>query len=194
MRCLRDAAHVQWRVPKNRYHLSLLLLFLLIGTPSLRVQGQTVVAQDSATNAAYNTGFGNSNSGTGFGAWSYSGVSGTGVFAGRYISATNTNGTVSGISGFTGRAWALFANPTNSGAFASVARGISNGLGVGQIFSFRWGLNFDSGTASGSKGFRLLAGGTNSNNAVLTLSMANSAQIRANGALLTTNYGSPTVS
>ena len=190
MRYLRDAAHVQWRVSKNRYHLSLLLLFLLIGTPSLRVQGQTVIAQDSATNAAYNTGFGDSNSGTGFGAWSYSGVSGTGVFAGRYISATNTNGTVSGISGFTGRAWALFANPTNSGAFASVARGISNGLGVGQIFSFRWGLNFDSATASGSKGFRLLAGGTNSNNAVLTLSMSNSAQIRANGAVLTTNYGS----
>ena len=188
MKCLRDVARVQRRVPKNRCHLGLLLLVLLIVSPLWRAQGQTVVAQDSATNAAYNAGFGNSNSGTGFGAWSYSGTSGTG-FAGRYISATNTNGTVSGISGFTGRAWALFANPTNSGAYASVARGISNGLGVGQIFSFRWGLNFDSAAASGSKGFRLLAGGTNSNNAVLTLSMSNNAQIRANGALLTTNYG-----
>lgn len=169
---------------------TLVVALLAVGFFGADVQGQTVIAQDSATNAAYNTGFGNSNSGTGFGPWSYSGFSGTGISAGRYISNTNTNGTAGGMSGFTGRAWALFANPTNSGAFASVARTISNGLAVGQVFSFRWGLNFDSAAANGNKGFRLLAGGTNVTNTLLNLSMSNSPVLRINGAQLTAIYGS----
>ena len=168
---------------------SISLWLFCLGSPTIGY-GQ-IVANDSATNSAYNGGWGTgTNGGTGFGAWQISSANGTGI-AGRFIATTNSGGTIAGISGFVGnKAFGLYAKSTNSGAAVYANRTISNGLAVGQVFRFRWGLNFDSGATNGVKGFRLYAGGTNSTNTLLDLSMSNSPAVMINGSRLTSsNYG-----
>lgn len=181
---------------------------------SLASSSVTTVASDVATNAAYNSAWTNgANAGTGFGPWqlatatpAYTATNVTTNVTGGVTNLTtntfSTNGSVStfvgsvqsngftlgNMGGFVGKAWGLQAEPLNSGAVAAATRLISNGLAVGQILSFRWGLNYDS-SVNGDKGFRLYGGGTNSNNILLQLSMGGSPTLRINDSELTTSYG-----
>lgn len=94
-----------------------------------------------------------SNGGTGFLAWTISATPGTG-FAGSFIGDPS----FAGVTGMSTNSFGLFANPGGSGATVTVARGMSNALGVGDTFSFQWGINWDSDV--GNKGFNLAVGGT----------------------------------
>ena len=51
----------------------------------------------------------------------------------------------------------MYANPTNSGAFANADRSFTSAMSVGDTFSFQWGINWDSGTG-GNKGFNIYTG------------------------------------
>jgi hypothetical protein len=109
------------------------------------------IASDNGGN--YGSGWTNgANGGTGFLAWNVSVTPGTG-FAGAFIGEP----TNAGIVGMSSTSFGLFANPGGSGASATVSRGLSNALAVGDTFSFQWGINWDSDV--GNKGFNLFSGG-----------------------------------
>ena len=48
-------------------------------------------------------------------------------------------------------------NPPSSGAYVDADRSFNNPLGIGDSFSFQWGINWDSG--AGAKGFNIYSGG-----------------------------------
>lgn len=109
------------------------------------------IASDNGGN--YGGGWTNgANGGTGFLGWNISATPGTG-FAGSFIGDPN----FAGVTGMSTTSFGLFANPGGSGATVTVARGMSNALGVGDTFSFQWGINWDSDV--GNKGFNLFSGG-----------------------------------
>jgi hypothetical protein len=121
-----------------------------------------------------------SNGGTGFGAWTLSSSGGTGGFAGAFL-GNPSDADISGMpTNSNSRSFALYAN-TSSGSFVNAERGFSKPLGVGDSFSFVWGINWDSGSG-GNKGFSIYSGGTsgaeliNVNNAgssVITINRTN---------------------
>jgi hypothetical protein len=119
--------------------------------------GATAKAQITGNDTAANYGGGwttGSNGGTGFGNWtitSNSGTGGAGVFTG--------NASAAGISGMADPSFGLYANPDGSGAYVTAARSFQNPLSVGQVFSFKWGNNWDSG-GSGNKGFTISSNGS----------------------------------
>jgi hypothetical protein len=133
---------------------------------------------DSASNVAYSSGWTTgSNGGSGFGTWTITANSGTSGFAGSLIG----DPTSAGITGMSTTSFVLYANPSGSEAFANADRSFANPLGVGESFSFQWGIHFDSG-ASGNKGFNLYSGGTggaqlininNGGNSDITINSAN---------------------
>jgi len=142
---------------------------------------------DNASN--YTTGSGwitGSNGGSGFGAWALTSSGGTG-FAGTFIGDPADGG----ISGMSTTSFGLYANPLGSGAFAIAERGFANPLGVGDSFSFQWGINFDSGSDSvnvGNKGFSLYSGGTGGVE-LINLNNAGSSDITINGNNVGFGYG-----
>ena len=107
---------------------------------------------DNAGNygGGWNTG---SNGGSGFGAWTLSSSGGTGGFAGSFIGDPSS----AGITGMSATSFGLYAKPPGSGAFVNVDRSFNNPLGIGDSFSFQWGINWDSG--AGAKGFNIYSGG-----------------------------------
>jgi hypothetical protein len=121
------------------------------------------ILSDDASNygGGWNTG---SNGGSGFGAWTLNSSNGSGGFGGTFISSlSNTDHPLSvGITGMANTSFALYANATGSDAFASASRNFANPLGVGDSFSFQWGINWESGSA-GNKGFNIFAGPTKIN-------------------------------
>lgn len=131
------------------------------------------VAQDAATNYPGGNWPIGANGGQGFQPWAGTSSNGTGA-AGRFIG----NPAGAGIGGMSTNAFGLFANPTSSGSFANVQRGLSNALAVSDTLSFQWGINFDSGSG-GNKGFSLFAGASelinvnNGGNEVITLNGTN---------------------
>jgi hypothetical protein len=81
-----------------------------------------------------------SNGGTGFGAWTLSSSGGTGGFAGAFL-GNPSDADISGMpTNSNSRSFALYAN-TSSGSFVNAERGFSKPLGVGDSFSFVWGIN-----------------------------------------------------
>ncbi len=79
----------------------------------------------------------------------------------------------------------FFANPIGSGANAEVSRSLEAALGVGDTFSFQWGLNFDSDDAGSNRGFNLLGGAEQ----LININMGNSAVLTINGNPMFTEYG-----
>ena len=65
-------------------------------------------------------------------------------------------------------------------------RGFANPLGVGDSFSFQWGINFDSN--GGNKGFSIYSGGT-SGAELINLNNAGSSAITINGTDVGFGYG-----
>jgi hypothetical protein len=132
------------------------LLLSTISAVSISVGSNAfaLIANDNAGN--YSGGWTNgANGGIGFLPWSINVNQGTNFFAGNFIgSPTNA-----GITSFGTQAFGLYANPSSTNnPFASVDRGFSSAMSVGDTFSFQWAVNWDSG--GGSKGFNLYSGGT----------------------------------
>ena len=138
---------------------------------------------DSASDSAYADGWATGdNGGTGFGAWALTSSGGTG-FAGTFTGDPADGG----ISGMSTTSFGLYANDIGSGAFAIAERGFANPLGVGDSFSFQWGINFDSGIG-GNKGFSLYSGGTGGFE-LINLNNAGSSDITINGNNVGFGYG-----
>lgn len=111
-----------------------------------------LVASDNAGN--YSGGWTNgANGGTGFQAWSLSSGAGTGA-AGWFIGDPSSGG----IGGMATNSFGLFANTNGTGAFVNADRAFSSAMSVGDVLSFQWSINFDSGS-DGNKGFNLYTGG-----------------------------------
>lgn len=111
-----------------------------------------LIANDVASNYTTATWTNGANAGSGFTAWSLS--SGGGGFSGFFVSDPSTG---AGISGMPTSSFGMYANPTNSGAFANADRSFTSAMSVGDTFSFQWGINWDSG-AGGNKGFNIYTG------------------------------------
>ena len=155
-----------------------------VGANVITVSGTTAdgagaTQQDAADNYAGGWADG-ANQGSGFGPWTFNHTQGTG-FAGTFIG----NPALAGISGFGTNAFGFYANPPASGANAEVRRSFASALAAGAVFSFDWGVNWDSDAAGSYRGFSLLAGETE----LVYINMANSAAISINGGPLFTNYG-----
>jgi autotransporter-associated beta strand protein len=125
---------------------------------------------DHAGNYPGGTWTNGSNGGTGFGAWTIaSNNNNASRFAGNFVG----NPTAAGITGMSSTSFGLYANPLGSGAFVNAERNFANPLGVGDSFSFQWGINWDSN--GGNKGFSLYSGATelinvnNGSNADITI-------------------------
>jgi hypothetical protein len=120
------------------------------------------------------------NGGFGFQPWTIVASNGTGGFAGHFIG----NPAEAGISGMNTNSFGMFANPTNSGCFVNVGRGLSNSLPINGTLSFQWGINFDSG-AGGNKGFSVFSG----TNEIINVNNAASEVITLNGVNVGFGYG-----
>lgn len=117
-----------------------------------------------------------SNEGSGFGAWEIM-VSGS---AGTFI-GNPADGEVNGLGT---EAFGMYAN--GSDTFAEAKRSFGSALNVGDTFSMKWGINFDSGTnAYANKGFNLLAGETE----LININNGGSAAITIDGTPMFANYG-----
>ncbi len=128
------------------------LLLSLTAVFALALTSRAQLALDTGAN--YGAGWTNgANGGYGFLAWEISAAQGSG-FAGNFIG----DPFLAGIGGMATNSFGLYANPTNSGATVTVARGMSNAMAVGDTFSFQWAVNWDSD--GGDKGFNLFSGGT----------------------------------
>jgi fibronectin-binding autotransporter adhesin len=138
-------------------------------------RAQFTFATDNTGNSAYSDGWQNGdNGGSGFNAWSLT-TSGGGA-AGFF----NANPADKGISGMSNPSWGMYGN---TGAAANADRSLSTAMGVGDAFSFQWGINFDTG--AGNKGFSLFVGGTE----VVNVNNGNSSAITFNGSNVGFNYG-----
>ena len=158
------------------------LLIAAVASIALSSGAFALEASDNAGNAAYSDGWlAGDNGGTGFGAWTFNNSAGTGS-AGVFIG----NPSSAGISGMSATSFGFFANPLGSGANAEVARTFSSALSVGDTFSFQWGLNWDSDSATSNRGFSLLSGGTE----LINFNMNNSSTINVNGNPMFTQFGS----
>ena len=125
-----------------------------------------------------------SNGGTGFGAWTLSSSGGTGGFAGAILGNPSA---AAGISGMPTNSFGLYANPLGSGSFVNAERGFSKPLGVGDSFSFVWGINWESGSG-GNKGFNIYTGGT-SGTELINVNNAGSEAITIKGTNVGFGYG-----
>jgi hypothetical protein len=125
-----------------------------------------------------------SNGGTGFGAWTFTSSGGTNGFAGAILGNPSA---AAGISGMPTNSFGLYANPLGSGSFVNAERGFSKPLGVGDSFSFVWGINWDSGSG-GNKGFNIYTGGT-SGTELINVNNGGSEAITINGTNVGFGYG-----
>ena len=132
------------------------LAFLIVATQSNHAQ--TIVASDNAGDPAYNSGWApGSNGGTGFGAWSLPGSTGTpgtnnvagfnGAFTGSATGFSNYSSIYT-----SGKAFSIYAGDNGgSGAFQDASRPFSLALASGQTFTHSIAFSFDNG----NKGFDL---------------------------------------
>lgn len=152
---------------------------------ALALSSQISFAQIASDNAGnYGSGFTNgANGGSGFGSWQINSSAGSGA-AGTFIAGSNPGG----ITGMGAQSFGFYANPNNSGAFVTANRSFSSGgLTNGQTFSFKWGVNYDSGV-EGNKGFSLFRGGT-SGAELVNINNGGSQDITLNGANVNFGYG-----
>ena len=154
---------------------------IIVQGSSTTAGGIATNAFDSASDAAYSSGWTNGNNGgSGFLGWVFNHSQSTG-FAGVFIG----DPAAAGISGFSTNAFGFYANPVDSGANAEVSRSFGTAMSTGSTFSFSWGLNWDSDSAASYRGCSLLAGDTE----LLYINMANSATLSIMGSPMFTNYG-----
>jgi hypothetical protein len=140
------------RKPMKSKSLTSFALASTLALASVSSLNAATIFTDNASNygGGWNTG---SNGGSGFGAWTLTSSGGTGGFAGSFIG----DPTSAGITGMSTSSFGLFANPSGSGAFVDADRSLANPLGIGDSFSFQWGINWDSD--GGNKGFNIYSGG-----------------------------------
>jgi len=140
------------------------------------------IATDNAGN--YSGGWTDgSNGGSGFSPWVLTAGTGTGGFGGNFIGDPSS----AGITGMGSQAFGLFANPSGSGAFSTADRSFTTPLAAGNILSFEWSINFDSGS-SGNKGFNLYTGAPGSGE-IVNVNNAGSSAITFNGTDIGFGYG-----
>jgi hypothetical protein len=138
-------------------------------------------AADSALNYSGNwTNGSNLSFGSGFGNWTFNSSNGSGA-AGTFLG----NPASAGIAELPTESFGLYANPGDSGAFVDARRELSAPLTAGEALAFDWGINFDSNTANGSKGFIVLVG----TEEVVNVFNGNSGNITVNGVDSGFNYG-----
>jgi PEP-CTERM motif len=159
-------------------------LFVACASIAIPLQAQAQIASDNASNAAYSGAVwtDGSNGGTGFGGWGITNTPGFGGSAGTFIG----NPSSAGISGMSATSFGFYANPLGSGANAEASRGMNTALQNGQTFSFQWGLNWDSDSATSFRGFKLKAVGSE----LININMSNSAVLKINGSDMFTQMGS----
>jgi autotransporter-associated beta strand protein len=134
---------------------------------------QFIFATDNADNYGGNWTPG-SDGGSGFGGWGFS----TGANSGSFLGNPAGNGISNTGMGTT--AFGMFATGTG---YADRSRGFDVGMGIGDVFTFDWGMNWDAN--GGAKGFDLKAGGTK----LFTINNGGSSTITVNGAAADANYG-----
>lgn len=150
-------------------------------TLALCHQSHALLASDNGGN--YGGGWTNgANGGSGFLAWSISATAGTGS-AGNFIGDPSSGG----ITGMSANSFGLYANPSGSGAFVNADREFSSALAIGDVFSFQWSINFDSG-GTGNKGFNLYTGAPGVGE-IVNVNNAGSAAITFNGTDVGFGYG-----
>jgi hypothetical protein len=191
---LQNKSKINKPMKMNANTVAIALILASVGAVS------AITHTDNADNygTVWNSG---SNGGTGFGAWILSSSGGTGGFAGAFLG----NPSDAGISGMptnsNSRSFALYANPLDSGSFVNAERDFSKPLGVGDSFSFVWGINWDSGslvkqevpkvTIYGDKGFSIYSGGTSgtSSTELINVNNGGSEAITINGTNVGFGYG-----
>ena len=130
----------------------LLLSSLAAATLAVGSNAYALIASDNASN--YGSGWTNgSDGGTGFQPWSLSSGAGTGS-AGWFIGDPSSGG----IGGMSATSFGLYANTNGTGAYVNADRAFDSAMSVGDVLSFQWSINYDSGT-DGNKGFNLYTGG-----------------------------------
>ena len=108
--------------------------------------GQWMIGQEMLDNASnYSTWTNNSNQGNGFLPWN---LTNSGSNSGHFIGNPSSSGINNGSLGTSS-----FGMYGHSSHVATSSRKISNGLNIGDVFSFDWGINWDGDVLSGSKGF-----------------------------------------
>lgn len=138
------------------------------------------VALDNASGYPGGSWTAGSNGGFGFTPWTFGNTQGTGA-AGVFIGDPSA----AGVTGMSPQSFGFYANPLGSGANAEVSRGLLSPLTPGQTFSFQWGLNWDSDSATSNRGFNLRHGVTE----LLNINMGNSATITINSQPMFTQFG-----
>jgi hypothetical protein len=141
---------------------------------------------DSASNVAYSSGWTTgSNGGSGFGTWTITSSGGTGGFAGTFIG----NPADASISGMSSTSFGLYANSSGTGAFVDADRSFNNPLGIGDSFSFQWGINWPAGSdVLGNKGFNIYSGGVGATQ-LINVNQGNPDTITINGTDVGFGYG-----
>lgn len=136
--------------------LKLAVTAILLAVSTFSVRAQFTFANDNAGNYGGSWTAG-SDGGTGFGGWGFSDQS-TSVNMGSFIG----NPTNSGInpSALGSAAFGLYSVNATAG-YANRSRGFDVGMGIGDVFTFDWGMNWDAGNTNGSKGFDIRSGSTN---------------------------------
>jgi len=126
-------------------------LLSIFAVLALTFSAHAQIASDNASN--YSGGWTNgSNGGSGFGAWTITSSGTAGVYVGNPSSI--------GIGGMPSSSFGLYAN-VGAGNFVNATRSLIAPLGIGETFSFLWGINFDGNNSiNGNKGFDLLVGAT----------------------------------
>ena len=152
-------------------HLRLLSLVTMVFWGGLSFS-QT--ANDNATN--YGGSWTNaSNGGSGFGAWNLSAGANTGVFIG------NPANDGMGTTGIGTTAFGMYA--VASSGYFNAGRSLNTAMAVGDILSFYWAVNWDTG--GGNKGFDFKSGATT----IFNVNMAGNANIVAGGVTAQSTYG-----
>jgi hypothetical protein len=174
---LQNKSKINKPMKMNANTVAIALILASVGAVS------AITHTDNADNygTVWNSG---SNGGTGFGAWTLSSSGGTDGFAGAILGNPSA---AAGISGMPTNSFGLYANPLGSGSFVNAERGFSKPLGVGDSFSFVWGINWDSGSG-GNKGFNIYTGGT-SGTELINVNNGGSEAITINGTNVGFGYG-----
>ena len=152
---------------------------------------QVEIASDNAGNYSSGGGWTNgANRGTGFGVWNFTNGTTNGGSSGFFIGNPGSAGiqTSTASGGLSDPSFGLYANPINNANFASAKRAFSAPLTVGQTFSFRWAVNWDS-DGVGNKGFNIRSGGINGTNLITVNQGGAPGHITLNNSNVFTNYG-----
>jgi len=149
------------------------LLAIFYGVLIPKSHAQFTFATDSADNYGGNWTAG-SDGGSGFGGWGFA----TGTSSGSFLGNPANNGIANTAMGAT--AFGMFAN---GNVYANRSRGFDVGMGIGDVFTFDWGMNWDAN--GGAKGFDLKAGGTS----LFNINNGGSSTITVNGVAANSNYG-----